>query len=56
MAQIISYTAYKLTHNRAIANLLTRYGHNIMPFVLMGLGALILLKSGSVNLVNILTN
>ncbi|BAY62264.1 cadmium resistance transporter [Calothrix brevissima NIES-22] len=52
----LCYTAYKLTHNKAIADLLASYGQNIMPFVLMGLGAFILLESGSLNLVNILTN
>ncbi|BAY24753.1 cadmium resistance transporter [Calothrix sp. NIES-2100] len=50
----LCYAAYKLTHNRAIADLLASYGNHIMPFVLMGLGAFILLDSGSLNLVNIL--
>ncbi|OUL33047.1 transporter [Nostoc sp. T09] len=50
----LCYAAYKLTHNRAIADVMARYGNNIMPFVLMGLGAFILLESGSLTLVNLL--
>ncbi|BAY09646.1 cadmium resistance transporter [Calothrix sp. NIES-2098] len=50
----LCYAAYRLTHNRAIAELMARYGHHIMPFVLMGLGAFILLESGVLTLANIL--
>lgn len=39
------YTAYKLTHQRAIAHLLSRYGNNFVPFVLIGLGVFIVLES-----------
>jgi cadmium resistance transport/sequestration family protein len=39
------YVAYKLTENSAIAELLTRYGNNLIPFVLIALGVLILLDS-----------
>ena len=39
------FAAYRLTQMRAIANTLTRYGNNFVPFILMGLGVLILLKS-----------
>jgi cadmium resistance transport/sequestration family protein len=39
------YAAYKLTQTRAIADLLTNYGNNLIPFVLIGLGILILLDS-----------
>jgi cadmium resistance protein CadD (predicted permease) len=39
------YVAYKLTQTKAIADLLTSYGNNLIPFVLMGLGILILLDS-----------
>jgi hypothetical protein len=45
---------HTLIHNRAIADVLPRYGHKIMPFVLIGLGAFIVLESGYLNLVNIL--
>ncbi|MDB9510287.1 cadmium resistance transporter [Kamptonema animale CS-326] len=39
------FAAYRLTQMRAIADTLTRYGNNFVPFILMGLGALILVKS-----------
>jgi cadmium resistance transport/sequestration family protein len=39
------YAAYKLTHNGAIAHLLSRYGNSLVPFVLMGLGVFIVLES-----------
>jgi cadmium resistance transport/sequestration family protein len=39
------YIAYKLTENSAIAELLTRHGNNLIPFVLIALGVLILLDS-----------
>ncbi|MDZ8108321.1 MAG: cadmium resistance transporter [Nostoc sp. DedQUE12a] len=47
----LCYVAYKLTHNTAIATLLTRYGNDFMPFVLMGLGAFIIMDSGSWSLI-----
>jgi cadmium resistance protein CadD (predicted permease) len=37
--------AYRLTQVGAIAELLTRYGNYLVPFVLMGLGVLILIDS-----------
>jgi cadmium resistance transport/sequestration family protein len=43
------YIAYKLTNQQAIANILTRYGHQFTPFILMGLGALIIWKSGTMS-------
>ncbi|MGL5834297.1 MAG: cadmium resistance transporter [Waterburya sp.] len=39
------YAAYKMTQTRAIATLLTSYGNNLIPFVLIGLGILIMLDS-----------
>ncbi|MEG4005706.1 cadmium resistance transporter [Microcoleus sp. Pol11C1] len=39
------YVAYQLTRMSAIATLLVRYGNSLVPFVLMGLGTLILLDS-----------
>ncbi|AFZ35181.1 cadmium resistance transporter [Stanieria cyanosphaera PCC 7437] len=39
------YAAYRLTKTKAIAELLTRYGNNLIPFVLIALGVLILLDS-----------
>jgi cadmium resistance transport/sequestration family protein len=39
------YVAYRLAQFPAIAHILTRYGHAIVPFVLIGLGMFILLES-----------
>ncbi|MBW4576466.1 MAG: cadmium resistance transporter [Aphanothece sp. CMT-3BRIN-NPC111] len=39
------YTAYQLTRLGAIADTLTRYGNQLVPFVLIGLGVLILVDS-----------
>ncbi|OCR02260.1 transporter [Oscillatoriales cyanobacterium USR001] len=39
------FAAYRLTKMKSIADTLTRYGNNFVPFILMGLGALILVKS-----------
>lgn len=41
------YTTYKLTRQRDISNLLTRYGNHLVPFVLIGLGVFIILDSAS---------
>lgn len=43
------YVTYKLTCQNAIANLLTRYGNNFVPFVLIGLGVFIILDSAALN-------
>ncbi|WP_375507150.1 cadmium resistance transporter [uncultured Nostoc sp.] len=47
------YAAYKLINYRVIADVLTRYGNNIVPFVLIGLGTFIVLKSGALNLIKL---
>lgn len=39
------YAAYKLTHQKAIAHLLSRHGSTFVPFVLIGLGVFIVLES-----------
>ncbi|MDZ7993256.1 MAG: cadmium resistance transporter [Nostoc sp. EfeVER01] len=39
------YAAYKLINNRFIAELFTHYVNNLVPFVLIGLGIFIVLKS-----------
>ncbi|MEI2578525.1 cadmium resistance transporter [Scytonema sp. PRP1] len=39
------YVAYRLARFPAIAHVITRYGHAIVPFVLIGLGMFILLES-----------
>lgn len=45
MVGVWCYTAYRLTCVPAIADNLTRYGNQLVPFVLIGLGALILIDS-----------
>ncbi len=42
----LCFAAYQLTNQRTIAELLSCHGNNFVPFVLMGLGALILIESG----------
>ncbi|SRR5579883_1989679 len=42
--------AYQLTRHPALACVLTRYGHAIVPFVLIGLGIFILLDNGTYQL------
>ncbi|MBD2495862.1 cadmium resistance transporter [Nostoc sp. FACHB-280] len=41
------YGTYKLTRQPAICNLISQYGNNIVPFVLIGLGVFIVLDSAS---------
>lgn len=41
------YVTYKLTCQPAIAELLTRYGNNFVPYVLIGLGVFIVLESSA---------
>ncbi|BAY99762.1 cadmium resistance transporter [Tolypothrix tenuis PCC 7101] len=41
------YVTYKLTCQSAIATLLTRYGNNFVPFILIGLGVFIILDSAA---------
>ncbi|MEG3881617.1 cadmium resistance transporter [Microcoleus sp. herbarium7] len=45
-----SYAAYRLTRQRAIAKILTRYTQAIVPFVSIGLGIFILIESGTYRL------
>jgi len=45
------YIAYQLTLHPTIAQILTRYGHGIVPFVLIGLGIFILIESGTYRLI-----
>ncbi|MEH2173113.1 cadmium resistance transporter [Nostoc sp.] len=39
------YVAYKLINNRVLADVLTHYINNLVPFILIGLGVFIVLKS-----------
>jgi cadmium resistance protein CadD (predicted permease) len=41
------YVAYQLTLYPAIAQILTKYGHAIAPFVLISLGIFILIDNGT---------
>ncbi|MDZ7958008.1 MAG: cadmium resistance transporter [Aulosira sp. DedQUE10] len=43
------YASYKLISQNNIANILNRYGSNLVPFVLVGLGVYIILESGALN-------
>jgi cadmium resistance protein CadD (predicted permease) len=40
------WIAQRLTQQRAIAQMLSRYGHRVIPFVRMGLGMYILMDGG----------
>ncbi|MEG3988149.1 cadmium resistance transporter [Microcoleus sp. S28C3] len=50
MVGVWSYLAYRLTRQRAIARILTRYTKVVVPFVLIGLGIFILIESGTYRL------
>lgn len=43
------YVTYKLSRQPAIAEILTRYGNTLVPFVLIGLGVFIVLESQSLH-------
>lgn len=43
------YVTYKLSRQKAIADVLTRYGNTLVPFVLIGLGVFIVLESESLH-------
>jgi cadmium resistance transport/sequestration family protein len=45
LVSVWCYTAYRLTQLPAFAQLLTRYGNYLMPFILMGLGIFILIDN-----------
>lgn len=45
MVGVWCFAAYQLTRLPAIAQTLTRYGNNFVPFILIGLGVMILVKS-----------
>ncbi|MEG5064736.1 cadmium resistance transporter [Microcoleus sp. B3-A4] len=47
MVGVWCYAAYRLIQMPAIADTLTRYGNQLVPFVLIGLGMAILVKSGT---------
>lgn len=50
---ILCYSAYKLTHQREIADVISRYGNNLVPFALIGLGTFIIIESDVLTLLNL---
>ena len=46
------YIAYLLTRHHSIARVLTRYGHAIVPFILIGLGIYILIDNDTLQLLH----
>lgn len=50
------YSAYKLTHQTGIADILTQYANYVVPFVLIGLGTFIVLKSDALNPIKLLAS
>ena len=50
----LCFAAYKLTHQPDIAKLLTRYGHNLLPLVLIGLGVFLVVESNILNQLTLL--
>jgi cadmium resistance transport/sequestration family protein len=51
---VLCYMAYRLTHNQAIAQIFTQYGHRFLPYVLIGLGTFIFLDSNSFSLFSLI--
>lgn len=49
------YVAYRLIRYPAIAHTFTHYGHQIVPFILIGLGLSILIESGAYKLLPFLS-
>lgn len=47
------YAAYKFTYQKAIASILTQYANYLIPFVLIALGAFIVLKSGALSILKL---
>ena len=50
------YSAYKLTYQTGIADILTQYANYLVPFVLIGLGTFIVLKSDALNPIKLLAS
>ena len=47
------FLGYRLAHQPAVAEGVTRYGHILVPFVLIGLGVFILVESGTLSLLGL---
>lgn len=50
------YAAYKLTNQMAIASVLTGYANTLVPFILIGLGAFIILESNALSLIKLVAS
>ncbi|MBD2489183.1 cadmium resistance transporter [Aulosira sp. FACHB-615] len=50
---VLCYVAYRLADQKAIADILTRYINQLVPFILIGLGAFIVLKTGALSLIKL---
>lgn len=50
------YAAYKLTNQMAIASVLTGYANTLVPFILIGLGAFIILESKALSLIKLVAS
>ncbi|QLE54487.1 cadmium resistance transporter [Nostoc sp. TCL26-01] len=50
------YAAYRLTYQKNIADILTRYSNYLVPFVLIGIGTFIVLKSSALSLVKLVAS
>ncbi|GAA6616959.1 cadmium resistance transporter [Scytonema sp. NUACC26] len=50
------YLAYKLTQQKEIAEIITQYGSYFIPFILIGLGIFIILKSDSLSLTKLIAS
>jgi cadmium resistance transport/sequestration family protein len=48
------YLAYKLTQQKEIAEIIAQYGNYFIPFILIGLGSFIILKSDSLSLTKLI--
>lgn len=44
------FLSYKLVHNRLVGQKILKYGHLILPFVLIGIGIIILYTGGGISL------
>ncbi|OCQ99055.1 transporter [Nostoc sp. MBR 210] len=53
---VLCYSAYKLTNQPAIAHTLNRYVNHIVPFILIGLGSFIILKTEALSLIQLVAS
>ena len=53
---VLCYATYKLTSQPELADFLTRYGNKFVPFILMALGAFIVLESQALSLLKLVAS